>query len=172
LKRYRTRSVLLTLVGVAAALGYAAWTAPRPPSSRYFEADAAGQWREVAKPSQAATSVQPPPLLKPQPSDILARSDELQLDARTRASIALIEAKWSKDRSRLEGQLARTAPVLAPGAKRSLATLRVDLGPYSEVSRTYDALRRRYWDEAFSKLGPEQQARLLRVAQRIEEAPR
>lgn len=153
-------------------LGYAAWTAPRSPSSRYFEADGEGQWREVPKPSRPVVAAKPAPLFKPQPGDLLAHATELQLDPEVRAAITAIAAKWDVDRQKLEKRLADATPALDPRSKKSLAALRADFAPYTELSQTYDELRRQYWNEALAKLNSKQQARFLRSYRRTEETHR
>lgn len=94
------------------------------------------------------------PLLKPEPNTLLSRND-LMLSARQRSAIQGIAASWSGDREKLLTAMAAYQP--KPGRTDQISG---SLQGYSELSRSYDVTRARYWLMASAQLDSRQRALL------------
>lgn len=92
------------------------------------------------------------PLFKPEPRMLLNRAD-LALTAKQRSAIQGIDSAWSNERTKLLKAMSAYQPKQARADQIS-----GDLAGYSELSRTYDATRSRYWGVARNLLDKNQQA--------------
>ena len=90
------------------------------------------------------------PLVKPEPDRLLAET-ALNLSIDQRTQIQRLETKWLAEKSKLLQAMSAYQP--KPGRSDQI---RGSLEGYSELSRTYDATRRTYWDSACSVLNKNQ----------------
>jgi len=91
------------------------------------------------------------PLRKPEPEGLLARSD-LGLTSNQRSAIQAIDTSWSNDKAKLLKAMSAFEPKEGRADQISGS-----LEGYSDLSRTYDATRTRYWTLAKAQLDKQQQ---------------
>jgi len=140
----------LAVCGVAVALGRAT-RRPHFPGERV--------WRGQAAPhasSPVALQPSPPPLVKPDPGYILDRADELKLAPGQRTALAALDARWRKQKERLISAMEAAADPARAGRAGSVERLAADLAGYSALSREFEVLRRRAWEDARRALSPDQ----------------
>jgi hypothetical protein len=94
------------------------------------------------------------PLLKPEPGMLLSQTD-LGLTDKQRSAIQTIEKSWSADRARLLAAMQSYEP-----KRGRVDQISGNLAGYSELSRSYDETRTRYWSMASGQLDTHQKARL------------
>ncbi|MDR3690789.1 MAG: hypothetical protein P4L46_15535 [Fimbriimonas sp.] len=93
------------------------------------------------------------PLRKPEPQSLLVLGN-LKLTPAQSRSIQAIAAKWAEEKSNLLSEMARFAP-----RDGRIQDLQSTMGGYSEVSRTFDATRQQYWQQACAALTVAQKTR-------------
>jgi len=122
-------------LAIVASVGVFLW-APRPldEPSNILAA------RERAKSPQT-----PPPLVKPEPQDLLARP----LTPAQRDEIERIAEAWRVEREALEAEMQRHSSDL-PKRPGSVEGLRTSLQGYSELSARYDRAREDAWRRALT----------------------
>ena len=106
-----------------------------------------------SRPDKPLVSQLPTPnhtLFKPEPDRLLAQS-ELNLSNDQRTQIQSLETKWLAEKSKLLQAMSGYRPKQGRSDQISGS-----LEGYSELSRTYDATRRTYWDSACAVLNKNQ----------------
>ncbi len=91
-------------------------------------------------------------LSKPEPSELLTRHG-LALTAMQRSAIQSISGEWSSERAKLQAVMRS----FKPKAGR-LDQISAGLQDYSELSRSYDTARSRYWLLALAQLDAKQKS--------------
>lgn len=153
------------LIGVAALGIYSFYTRPSDPRTIYYEADQSGTLRQVEKRGVPAPS--PPPLWKPEPQLLIRKAVRLGLSSAQQEQIVHIAERWNDAKASLLDRMNREVPEMSSGggAKVSVSAVRSDLLGYSELSRTYDETRSRYWRDATALLSEPQRKVLSTFAQ-------
>ena len=94
------------------------------------------------------------PLSKPEPGALLARTD-LALTATQMSAIQAVSSAWSIDKAKLLKGMSSYEPKQARADQISN-----NLAGFSDLSRTYDATRSRYWATARDLLDKGQRAKV------------
>lgn len=121
-------------------------------------------WATTSRSQPAAPPLGPParsgppapPPFKPEPARILT----LDLPPAQRKAVASIDAAWRKEKEALLAAMDEAARPAQDGG-RSLGQLRAGLQEYAELSRRYDAARRRHWQVALAVLSPKQRSEVV-----------
>lgn len=148
------------LLGIVVFAIYSTWERPSTPSARFFEADQSGRLVEVDSPRRKASTV--PPLWKPEPDLLLKSQSRLRLRSHQSKSILQLSSLWNAEKSRLQSQLA-TFDVKSDGSKVALASLRMSMAEYSELSRQFDHARNQSWSAALEVLDSGQRSELEKI---------
>lgn len=122
-------------LAAVASVGIFLW-APRP-------LDEPSNIQAARERAKSATS--PPPLVKPEPRDLLARAVTPEQQAEV---VAIVEA-WRLEREALEAEMLRHASDV-PDRPGSVEGLRTSLQGYSELSARYDRAREAAWRRALA----------------------
>jgi hypothetical protein len=94
------------------------------------------------------------PLWKPEPGRLLAQP-QLALTSSQQAAIQNVESKWESEKAGLLSAMAGFTPKQGRSDQ-----IKESLVGYSELSRTYDETRERYWETACRVLDKTQRAHL------------
>lgn len=170
--RRRVGSGFLFAAGVGAMVLYGSLTRPESSAANagqvVYEADARGHLRRVAAPT--TSSVQTPPLWKPEPRLLLDDAATLHLRPDQRERLSALNTGWQREKADLARQLERAASAAGarmktatPGPGASPALLAGSLSDYSALSERYDHERAAYWTQAVALLTPAQRGQADRL---------
>ncbi len=102
-----------------------------------------------------------PETLAPRVDYLLARADDLRLEARQLASLKELQAEWDAKSASLALELDRAGAEFerfmeSTGDKASMREIQAHTGPVAELSRQVSSLRRVYWQRALRVLDHKQ----------------
>ena len=148
------------LIGIMFIAAYSFLSKPNTPDRLYFEPDKSGQLRQTERSTPVVAAKVP--LWKPEPQILLSHSKNLKLTERQHKELEVIANEWLKEKAGLESQIADAASKVEvqERTKISLAAINVNLSGYSELSRTYNEVRNKYWTFATTILSKYQRALL------------